>query len=285
VSGDDEDLAELAVVEPTEFVAARNAKAKELRAAGERDRAGVVAKLRKPSWTAWALNVLARDEPEAIESFLAAGDALDEALSTAAGDRDAVREAQKADRAALNEAVDRAATVLTGAGRSLSDQDRQRITGTLRAAVRAAVTDAGVRDQLTRSVLVDDVEAPTFGFGFAAPDDADVITLDSARAKRAARGGSSKATTGPPRAEEERAAAEAEARRVEAARLAAERARLEDDLRTRREELDARTADAEAADAAVRAATAEAQAARAAVEDAAALAAAAEAALDALPDA
>lgn len=295
------DLVALAVVEPDEFVAARNARTKELRAAGERDRAALVAKLRKPTWTAWALNLLARDQPDTISSFLAAGAALDDALGRAlGGDRDQVRQAQRDERAALADVVDRAVGVLAGAGRRPGDQDRQRLTGTL----RAAVTDPEVRARLIDGFLVDDVEAPGFGFGFGAVPDADVVSLASVRAKRAApartsaRSGSAATTkAGPTRprtgaddrvdreAAERRAAEEAraEARRREAERLAAERTRLESERRTRARELEARRAEAGAAEDARRAAEEAAVAAQAAVEAAQVALDEITAALDALP--
>lgn len=296
----DDDRRELSIVEPDSFTATRNARAKELRAAKEKERAAVVAKLPKPTWTAWALNVLARDDPDEIEAWLAAGDALDAALSGAAsGDRDALRAAQHEERRAHAHTVDRAAEILTGAGRKVDDQARQRLGGTL----RAAVTDPAVCDLLVSGTLADDVDAPTFGFGFAVPDDDNVVSMASARASRAASRTGSTATGGAStrrrstsagageaadedadaqeearRAEEQRAREEAErveAERAEAERLAAERARLEDELAARQAELEARATEAADADEAARRA-------HAALDEAAAAVEAARAELDAL---
>ena len=52
---------------PTEFVAARNALVKELRRAKERDEAALVAALRRPDWTDWALNVVAAEHADAVD--------------------------------------------------------------------------------------------------------------------------------------------------------------------------------------------------------------------------
>jgi hypothetical protein len=303
----DEDLVALSIVVPTEFVAARNARAKELRTAKQRDRAGAVAKLPKPTWTAWALNVLARREPDALTAWLAAGADLDAALG--AGDRDALREAQQAERASLAATIELADAVLGEAGRTPDDQTAQKLTGTL----RAAITDGAVRDRLVRGVLDDDVEAPTFGFGFGPPDtSAEVVSLASARAKRSRRAGAAKEPTTKPSGakdaapkkaaakgreptanaadrEEAEAArlaeeAEAEARREEAARLDAERARLSDEVAARQRELDDRVADVESAEEAVRAATAAVDAAAEALARARTARDEAQAALDALPE-
>src|SRR4051812_17139068 len=60
------DIDELYTVDPSEFVARRNALAKELRAAGDRDAAAEVSKLRRPTVVAAALNQLARRNPAGL---------------------------------------------------------------------------------------------------------------------------------------------------------------------------------------------------------------------------
>ena len=295
----DDALLALSVVEPDAFVAARNARAKELRAAKEKERAALVAKLAKPTWTAWALNVLAREHADAVRAWLDAGDQLDAALTGAlSGDREGLRDAQQGERAALAHTVDRAAEVLVGAGRKADDQARQRLTGTL----RAAVTDAEVRDRLVRGVLAEDIDAPSFGFGFAATTDDNVVSMASARSSRAAkrtasgaapktsesaRRSRSSASTASPAddgddAEEqarlEREAAEAreaeeaeaaaEARRLAEERHTAEVARLEADIEHRQVALDRLTVVAEKAEDAARSARDDADAADRALADA-----------------
>jgi hypothetical protein len=59
-----------------DFVAARNALAARLKAAGDADTAASVKALRKPPTSAWALNVLAREQPELIEQVLDAANAV-----------------------------------------------------------------------------------------------------------------------------------------------------------------------------------------------------------------
>lgn len=56
----------------TEFISARDALAKELRAAGDREAASAVKSLRKPSRAAWALNRVAHQEPDSLTALDAA---------------------------------------------------------------------------------------------------------------------------------------------------------------------------------------------------------------------
>src|SRR5206468_5728848 len=61
----------LFALDPSEFIAARDRDAKELRAAGRGDDAAFVKALRKPTVAAWALNQVVRTQPDAIDEFLA----------------------------------------------------------------------------------------------------------------------------------------------------------------------------------------------------------------------
>ena len=73
---DPDDPDDLYGVAPEEFVAARNAMAKRLRSAGQRDEATIVAKLRRPPQSAWAVNRLARTDPATVDRFLEAASRL-----------------------------------------------------------------------------------------------------------------------------------------------------------------------------------------------------------------
>jgi hypothetical protein len=142
-----------------EFTPARDALAKELKAAGRKDEAAEVKSLRKPSLAAWALNRAARDHGDAIAALRTAGadlrGAQDEALS---GDARRLRDAGRA----LGEEIDRvaalAADALRSAGRPATAAQQEKLAATLRT---AAVDDAA-GDVLARGVLVDDLEATGF---------------------------------------------------------------------------------------------------------------------------
>lgn len=83
----DDEVGPLYGLPQNEFVSARNALAKELRGAGEREQADAVAALEKPSALAWAINQLRRAEPEAVERLLAVADELRKAQASSKADR------------------------------------------------------------------------------------------------------------------------------------------------------------------------------------------------------
>src|SRR3954454_4133898 len=87
-----------------EFIGARAAAAKELRKAGDRETAAVVAKLPKPTPAAWTANQVAREQPEVMAAMLEAGDALRDAQEAAVsgGGGGGLREATLAERRAVD---------------------------------------------------------------------------------------------------------------------------------------------------------------------------------------
>jgi hypothetical protein len=83
-----------------EFTPQRDAAAKQLRGAGDRDAAAEVKRLRKPSRLAWALNQVRRHDPEQVDELLAAGERLQEAQRqlVEAGERGLLRDAAADER-------------------------------------------------------------------------------------------------------------------------------------------------------------------------------------------
>jgi hypothetical protein len=156
----DDDIAvadDLYRLDPSEFVAARDSLARRLRADGQRDDAARVAKLRRPSAAAWALNQAAREHPDLLDTALRAGRELRDATEAAlGGDASGLRAASAAERAASDRLISMAAGYLGGGAGAA----QQRLAGTL----RAAVIDDQVADELRRGVLSTDHESPAFGF-------------------------------------------------------------------------------------------------------------------------
>ena len=146
---------------PEEFTAARDARARRLRAAGEREKAEEVRRLRRPNPAAWALDQVAQTQPELIDAVLAAGSELREAMEV--GDGRHLREAERSTRQASDAVVDEAERTLVAAGHAVSDDLRSRLTATL----RAAIVDPAVAAQVQSGMLDRDVELP--GFGLEAP--------------------------------------------------------------------------------------------------------------------
>ena len=120
-----------------QFIPERTALARELRKAGERERAGEVAALRKPSVAAWAVNQLVRTQSKPVADLLEAGDALraaqDDVLA-GRGDAQSLRAAVEHERAAVDALTEAARGLLSSEGQELSETMIERVSDTLHAA-------------------------------------------------------------------------------------------------------------------------------------------------------
>jgi len=132
---------ELFDLEPAAFVAARDRLAEQFKAAGDAEAAAAVKALRRPSVGAWAVNQVARRQPELVAGVVDAGRALAAALD--AGDRDGLRGATTARRDAVRTAT-RAAVELAG------DTHRDEIVATF----DAVVSDEGAAAEVTAGRLI-----------------------------------------------------------------------------------------------------------------------------------
>lgn len=147
-----------------DFIAARNALAKRLKVQGRGDEAGEVARLRKPPLTAWALNQVARHHKSLVQDVLSTGRQLKESMAqTLEGDRTGYADAREAERRAIDLALEQAVRCHTAAGRPPTDEAKQRMAETL----RAATVEDDVAELLRRGALDSDKSAVGFGFGLA----------------------------------------------------------------------------------------------------------------------
>jgi hypothetical protein len=147
-----------------DFVAERKRVAKELRDAGDRDAAAQVAKLPKPTPPAWALNRLAREEPETVGEWLDAAEELREvSANPGPGLREAMAEHRDATRRLLTAARDRTRP----GGRALSEPMLERV----RALLQAATADPEQAEALRAGRIVEggDGEAVTLPAGDEQP--------------------------------------------------------------------------------------------------------------------
>src|ERR1700730_15197285 len=80
-------VAELLAGPLDEFTSRRNSKAKEFKAAGQRELAGEVAQVKKPPVAVWAVNQLARRDKPVLERLRRAGEAVVRAQSGAVSGR------------------------------------------------------------------------------------------------------------------------------------------------------------------------------------------------------
>lgn len=113
-----EETDELYGLDPNDFVAGRNELVRRLRAAGDRRLAAEVAKLRRPTPAAWAVNQLVRRHREEVEELVRLGEVLRAAQDSAlAGDRAGdLRQAGSARRDAVARLAELAEGVLADRG-------------------------------------------------------------------------------------------------------------------------------------------------------------------------
>jgi hypothetical protein len=153
----DEAIDQLYGVDLAEFVPERTRLAKELRADGRREEAEQVAKLRKPTVAAWAVNQLTRRQRRDVDLLLDAGHRLREAQAGVlrGADKAEFDRARATERDALQRLTQSADQLLGGT----TAATLQQIGDTLRA---AAVSEEG-REQLARGQFVTPLESEGFG--------------------------------------------------------------------------------------------------------------------------
>jgi hypothetical protein len=147
---------------PEEFVAARDALARELREAGEREAAAKVKKLRRPSQSAWLINRVAIDEPErARELADAATDliAAQQKMLDEGGDASDLRTAADAERKRVQRMVEAARQVAAHHRKPISAEVIERVGQTL----QAIGSDPELRERLVRGRVERDHRAATIG--------------------------------------------------------------------------------------------------------------------------
>jgi hypothetical protein len=129
----DELTGELYLVPPTRFVAARDELVRTARAAGNRELASALRGLRRPTQSAWLVNLLARHEPDAMHQLRALGRELRRAQTQldAAGLRSLAGQRQRLVAELLDRARRRAADV----GLRPSDAVLSEVEATLYAAL------------------------------------------------------------------------------------------------------------------------------------------------------
>ncbi|WP_120520344.1 transposase [Arthrobacter celericrescens] len=150
--------AELYALLPAEFIAARGARVKEAKAAGDAGLAALIGRLPKPSAAAWAVNMLARSGAAELGELLGLGSALRDAQTDL--DPARLRELGQQRPHLLAAAVGKADDIAAGLGVRLSGAATSEITGTLRAALGDMDAAAAVRSGLlVRSLSGDGVDA------------------------------------------------------------------------------------------------------------------------------
>lgn len=237
---------------PDRFIAARDEAVAEARAAGDREAAARLGKLRRPTVAAWLVNLLAVHRPDEVGELLDLAGALREAQQQLRGD--ALRELSSRRREAVAGLVRQVRGLAVDAGRPARESLP---LAEVEATLSAALADPDVADAVRAGTLTK--TAGYAGFG-EVPD-------ESARPHlRVIDGGGGKGRDGAApagsdrRARDERARDERTAREERRAAEQAAKAARAEALRAAREALRAATADEK------RAGTDEQDAARAVAE-------------------
>jgi hypothetical protein len=156
----EQELDDLFGVPLDDFTARRNELAARLKSAGRPEAAEQVRGLRKPSVPVWAVNQVARRDPDAMTRVVEAGRQLRQAQEAAfgGGGADAVRHATADERGAVRELTRAAERLLEEEGRKPTRSVVDRIGATL----RAAAVDPEAAELLARGRLTGELESPGF---------------------------------------------------------------------------------------------------------------------------
>ncbi len=146
---------------PDEFTAARNAKVRDARAAGDLELAEGLRILHKPSVAAWLANVLVRERAREITDLLTLGAALREAQ--ASFDGEALRRLSEERRKVVDTLSREARRLARERGRTVSNPVVRDLEGTL----EAGLLDPAAAEQLQRGRLTGALAYS--GVGFPSP--------------------------------------------------------------------------------------------------------------------
>ncbi|MGY5102379.1 hypothetical protein [Streptomyces sp. 900105245] len=145
---------ELYGLAPGVFTAARDERAQAARAAGDRELAEEIRRLRRPTLSAWASNLLVREQPDEVQRLVHLGEALRRAHQDLDGEELRGLSAQQHQ---VTRALARQAGQLTArAGQPISDDTRQEVQDTL----HAVLADADAARQWAKGRLTKPLSAP-----------------------------------------------------------------------------------------------------------------------------
>ena len=124
---------QLYAMSPREFTAARDARAKEAKDAGDKEGAAEIKALRKPTVTAWLANQLVRQHADEVRPLLELGSALREATATLSGPQ--LRELSRQRNDVVRALVRKARRLAADAGQAVSEDVARGLEETLNAAL------------------------------------------------------------------------------------------------------------------------------------------------------
>ncbi|MFF7212804.1 hypothetical protein ACFZAU_20045 [Streptomyces sp. NPDC008238] len=232
---------ELYRLPPGRFTAARNTHAQAARKAGDRPLADRIAALRRPTASAWAANLLAREHHEETGALLALGEALRRAHRSLDGEQ--LRLLNRRQRELVRALSQQAGRLAADAGHPLTAQAVQEVEETL----HAALADAGAGEAFAGGRLTKPLSA-TFDI---AGSTATTPVREPARrppGKEPAKRQAKKAAKAADDEERARRAAERRHRREEAAQAGRQARQAEREAQHREADAAAARADLDAAE-------------------------------------
>jgi hypothetical protein len=183
---------ELYGLAPEEFTRARNARAKEAKAAGDPELAATVQSLRKPTTGAWLLNQLVRQHGDEVQQVLDLGALLRAAQGTVGADE--LRELDRQRRRLTHAVAQQARAIGLHARRTVTNQVVDDVEETL----RSAMVDPEAGEALSSGLLTDTFSAT----GIDPVDLSGVVALgDPPRRRRHAASGGGTSAGAEPRPE------------------------------------------------------------------------------------
>jgi hypothetical protein len=217
---------ELYARSPDEFIEGRQQLVAEARQAGDRQLATQIGKLRRPTRSAWLINLLARQEPDEVTALLELGAALQDAQQRMAGDE--LRQLSAQRRKTIDTLARRAVELGDEHGYSAPDGAIQEVSQTLQTALGDPEIAELVRGgRLSQAVTYGGFGPTDLASAFSAPP----TTKAPSRPEKQARAEPAPAPDPNQRRQAEKAAAEAR-ERATVARKAADSAESEAEAAT-----------------------------------------------------
>src|SRR5690554_1432610 len=178
--------AELYGVPLGEFTARRTALSREARASGDKELSTAIAGLRKPTTSAWVVNMLARHRAERVEEIAALGEELRDAQD--ALDAPRLRELGKQRSALVREVTREAVAVAAELGTEASAAVSEEVAQTL----QTAMIDADAAALVSSGTLV----KPLTAAGWGIEEGGDVIAFPTAKQRAGRRAADARAKSG-----------------------------------------------------------------------------------------
>jgi hypothetical protein len=236
---------ELYTLRPDEFAAARDARVREVRQAGQAELARELSRLRRPTQSAWLINLLWRDQRDVMEQLLELGGELSRAQAQASGAELRILMAQR--REVESALLQRARELAREHGVDVSATTEREAQETL----AAALAEPAVADEVRSGRLVKPTAYAGFGTAIVAgpvpAPAAEKDELAERRAQRAQRAADADQDEHARRAEEERRAQAAQQMREQRAETERRLRQARAGASAAESELGARTREAEAA--------------------------------------